>query len=64
MPLSEGGFALLNSVMSDGAPHFSVSALSFDSKEELLWMGNSGVSFFEISDFFLGGSIFLCFRDI
>ena len=41
---SDGEYQQTGSLVVDGGDHFSVSAAAFDHQEELLWMGNSGVS--------------------
>ncbi len=45
-PIPEGEFTEIHSVLVDGCNRFGVSATIFDGQEELLWVGNSGVSMF------------------
>ena len=42
--MSGGEFQESHSVLVDGGDRFGVSAVIVDWKEELVWMGNSGVS--------------------
>ena len=40
----QGEFVQIKNLMVDGGDQFGVSAVAFDRQEELLWMGNAGVS--------------------
>lgn len=42
--MSGGEFQESQSLLVDGGDRFGVSAVTVDRKEELVWMGNSGVS--------------------
>ena len=41
---SSDEFVELKNLMADGGDRFGVSAVCFDQQEEMLWMGNQGVS--------------------
>lgn len=58
--LPEGEFALLSHVAVDSTARFSVSAVSFDAFEELLWTGHTGVRYafyFEWLDWFTADNL-------
>ncbi len=40
-----GEFQKINSVLVDGGDRYGASAVTFDSAEELVWIGNQGVSY-------------------
>lgn len=46
-------YAEIQSILADGGDRFGVSATTFDLREELLWMGNSGVSIFVNANFIM-----------
>ncbi len=46
MGQSDPEYSEFGTVMVDGGDRFAVSAICFDGQEELLWMGNAGVSVF------------------
>lgn len=43
MGQSDPEYAEFGTVLADGGDRFAVSAICFDTQEELLWMGNEGV---------------------
>lgn len=43
MGQSDPEYSEFGTVLADGGDRFAVSAICFDSQEELLWMGNEGV---------------------
>lgn len=43
MGQSDPEYSEFGTVLADGGDRFAVSAICFDSEEELLWMGNEGV---------------------
>lgn len=43
MGQSDPEYSEFGTVLADGGDRFAVSAICFDTQEELLWMGNEGV---------------------
>lgn len=44
IPTKDADYELRSSMLVDGGDRFGVSSVVFDKYEELIWMGNQGVS--------------------
>lgn len=59
---TEAEYVELGTILADGGDTFGVSTVSFDSHEELLWMGNEGVSLYHLLCLHKFEHKYVCYR--